>query len=344
MAARPPREEPRREETRRPDPRAERNARNGRKGRWRDDPQSEVMELDIEDGVIGFGAYPPAFILTPCLLPPEIPIEDDDADLDLGPSARAEITEVMETPLDDDETALDLAGEPRIEDAPPARSRRRRDRGERGDPAWRSAAPAVEEVPVVEEERAVEETRVVGEVSVEEEKGASPFGDLPDTPEEAGEALPDEIAVAPRQGEELAPVAPTEPEETSLAPVPDVVLDTPQPPALPPLIVQEAPAAAEEVAQAPVEPEAKPKRRRAAPKRKAAEDTPAEDTPASAPGEEAPKPKKRATRARKTAEPAAEAPQTEGEAGEEAKPKRRRTTKRKAAEEAPVEAPQDPEE
>ncbi|MBE1237668.1 DEAD/DEAH box helicase [Phaeovibrio sulfidiphilus] len=65
--------------------------------RWRDNPQSEVMEMPIDDNAIGFGGFTPAFILEP-VVAPEIDeaeelllaaAEDEDIVLSEDPKAAA---------------------------------------------------------------------------------------------------------------------------------------------------------------------------------------------------------------------------------------------------------------
>ncbi|WP_413205123.1 DEAD/DEAH box helicase [Rhodospirillum sp. A1_3_36] len=75
-------------------------SRGRRRGRWEDDPQNDVMEMDIRDDVIGFGGFTPAFLLE---APTFSDLSDDDEDEGSEVELVAKAEAITETPVAPDE-------------------------------------------------------------------------------------------------------------------------------------------------------------------------------------------------------------------------------------------------
>jgi superfamily II DNA/RNA helicase len=235
------------------------SGRNRRRGRWDDDPQNDVMDMDIGDDVIGFGGYTPAFLL-------EAPVH---------------------TPMDDSEDADEAEDDlPVVEDEQPKRKRTPRKK------------KAEETAEVEDAEVGTEGEAFATEDDAPEAEGATTGGEVPPV-EDAVVADKPKRKRAPRKKKAAEDATPAEGEDAEAVTEDAPVEDKPKRKRAPrkKKVADEAAPAEGEVAETATEDapaEDKPKRKRAPRKRatktEVAElqedapvsDEPQEDAPASA--------------------------------------------------------------
>ncbi|MCF8500709.1 MAG: DEAD/DEAH box helicase [Rhodospirillum sp.] len=283
--------------------------RGRRRGRWEDDPQNDVMEMDIRDDVIGFGGFTPAFLLEPPTFSPMSPLDDDGEEFETDETVEEVVVAPPAAPVEEK----------------PKRKRTPRKR----KPAVTEAQPPADS----ESDRPDEPTE--SETSVEAETAQSALGDSPlgeslieeTDPEGDATTLPTEETGPEGDATTLlteeAPTAEEKPKRKRTPRKRAAKAETAEAPT-------EAPTEATTEGNAPADDE-KPKRKRAPRKKKVETETtdaPAEvvsegDAPAA---EDKPKrkraPRKRATKLESDAESAEKASTTEptGEAPGESEP------------------------